>query len=90
VALTEEQQEIGKAAIDAVRQCEAAGMSRYEVIAWMNMADGVRRLMERDPSGRELALALAETAAAADSLIVSVGIAAAGTVSGADAEGRRG
>jgi hypothetical protein len=90
VALTEEQQEIGKAAIDAVRQCEAAGMSRYEVIAWMNMADSVRRLMERDPSGRELALALAETAAAADSLIVSVGIAAAGTVSGADAEGRRG
>jgi transcriptional regulator with XRE-family HTH domain len=90
VALTEEQEEIGKAAIDAVRQCEAAGMSRYDVIAWMNMADGARRLMERDPTGRELALALTETATAADSLIVSVEITAAGTASGADAEGRRG
>jgi transcriptional regulator with XRE-family HTH domain len=90
VGLTEEQQEIGKAAIEAVRQCEAAGMSRYDVIAWMNMADGARRLMERDPTGRELALALAETATAADSLIVSVEITASGTVSGATAEDRRG
>jgi transcriptional regulator with XRE-family HTH domain len=55
VGLTEEQAEIGKAAIDAVRRCEAAGMSRYDVIAWMNMADGARRIMERDPSGTELA-----------------------------------
>jgi transcriptional regulator with XRE-family HTH domain len=59
VGLTEEQEEIGKAAIDAVRQCEAAGMTRYQVIEWMNMADGVRRMMEQDPSGEELAAKLA-------------------------------
>jgi hypothetical protein len=41
--------------MDALQSCEAAGMSRYEVIEWMNMADGVRRMIERDPSGTEIA-----------------------------------
>lgn len=59
VGLTEEQGVIGKAAIDAVRLCEAAGMTRYDVIAWMNMADAARRMMERDPSGNELAAKIA-------------------------------
>ena len=35
-----------------------AGMTRYQVIEWMNMADGVRRMMEQDPSG-EVAAKLA-------------------------------
>ncbi len=56
--LTEEDEEIGRAAMDALRRCEAAGMSRYEVVEWMNMSDGVRRMMERDPSGREIAAAM--------------------------------
>ena len=81
VELTEEQKEIGKAAIDAILRCEAAGMSRYDVIALMNMSDGARRMMERDPSGHELALALAETGTTADSLTISVEITASGTVS---------
>ena len=34
---------------------ELAGMTRYQVIEWMNMADGVRRMMEQDPSGEEVA-----------------------------------
>jgi transcriptional regulator with XRE-family HTH domain len=88
--LTEQQKEIRSAAIDAVHRCEAVGVSRYDVIEWMNIREGVRRMIERDPSGEELALALAETAGAADSLIVSVEITASGTVSGADAEDRRG
>ena len=59
VGLTEEQQGIGRAAMDALERCEAVGMSRYEVIEWMNAADGWRRLIERDPSGRDMAAELA-------------------------------
>jgi helix-turn-helix protein len=59
IGLTEEDEEIARAAMTAIRSCEAAGMSRYEVIEWMNMSDGVRRMMEQDPSGEKLAARMA-------------------------------
>jgi hypothetical protein len=48
---TEEDMEIAQAAEDALRRCEAAGMTRYEIVEHMNAQDAWRRVTERrDPS----------------------------------------
>jgi transcriptional regulator with XRE-family HTH domain len=47
---TEEDMEIAQAAEDALRRCEAAGMTRYEIVEHMNAQDAWRRVRERDSS----------------------------------------
>jgi transcriptional regulator with XRE-family HTH domain len=47
---TEEDQENATVAIDALRRCEAAGMTRYEIVEHMNAQDAWQRVKERDPS----------------------------------------
>jgi transcriptional regulator with XRE-family HTH domain len=45
---TEEDMEIAQAAEDALRRCEAAGMTRYEIVEHMNAQDAWQRVKERD------------------------------------------
>ena len=47
---TEEDMEIAQAAEDALRRCEAAGMTRYEIVEHMNAQDAWRRVREQDPT----------------------------------------
>jgi transcriptional regulator with XRE-family HTH domain len=44
---TEEDMKIAEAAEDALRRCEAAGMTRYEIVEHMNAQDAWRRVKER-------------------------------------------
>ena len=60
VELTEEQEKIAQAAMAEIERCEAAGMSRYQLIEWMNMGDGVRRMLESHSREEIVAMMVAE------------------------------
>lgn len=47
---TAEDGELAQAAEDALRRCEAAGMTRYEIVEHMNAQDAWRRVREREPN----------------------------------------
>lgn len=52
--LTDEQNEAVRLAKDALYQCESLGVTRYEITEWMNAQDAWRRVMEQDPTGKDL------------------------------------